>query len=85
MAKAVQEKKLGGEIPAAVLDVDFDKVVDNLCRAAWKLQGVAGLFFIEETGGSKGLEQDQANGLSFLLEQIAGDILANTERIYDVR
>ncbi|MCX5831162.1 MAG: hypothetical protein NT140_04635 [Deltaproteobacteria bacterium] len=55
-------------------------VTDNLNRCAWKLQGVAGLFFAHDDGG-KDLSRDEVNGISFLLEQIAGDILANTENL----
>ena len=78
---SVPEKKVSGKIPVAANDVDFDKVVDNLSRAAWKLQGVASLFFVHENDGSRILEGIQADGLGFLLEQIAFDILANVERI----
>ncbi len=53
---------------------------DNLNRCAWKLQGIAGLFFDQQDTG-KTLSRDEVNGISFLLDQIADDILENTEKL----
>ena len=61
------------------------EVTDNLNRAAWKLEGIAGLLFVEDAGKNVLLNEDQANGLYFLLEQIAEDILETTKKIKEVK
>ncbi|HPJ97510.1 MAG TPA: hypothetical protein PK022_09370 [Syntrophales bacterium] len=62
-----------------------NNVTDNLNRAAWKLQGIAGVIFIIDAGKAIELDGDQANGLSILLEQIAEEIKTNAARIVEVR
>lgn len=66
----------------------FDKrmeVEDNLKRAAWKLQGIAGLMRVDSIGDSIALETDAANGLSILLEDIAQTIISNASKIEEVK
>jgi hypothetical protein len=60
------------------------ELTDNINRAAWKLQGIAGILFIEEEGRTISLNEDQANGLSFLLESLAEDIKTNANLITEV-
>ena len=73
MKKVTEEGAVGKEVDYA----------DNLNRCAWKLQGLAGLFSAIEDGGMA-ISQSEAHGLYFLLEQIADDILANTEKFQEV-
>ena len=61
-------------------EISRDQVVDNLRRAAWKLQGVAGLFNCQGDDGRL-LEPSESNGVQFLLESIAEDILKHTESL----
>jgi len=76
---AIQEEKKIGQRDRV------SEVRDNLNRAAWKLQGVAGLVFVQGAEECVDLNCDQANGLSMLLEQIAEEIKENAEIIADVK
>ncbi|HOI74779.1 MAG TPA: hypothetical protein PLO63_11610 [Syntrophales bacterium] len=53
--------------------VRIEDVHDYLYRAAWKLQGVSGLFKLETNNLQ--LDNAEAYGIGFLLEQLADDIL----------
>lgn len=61
------------------------EVTSNLNCAAWKLQGLAGLMFIQDAGKSILLDDNQANGLCYLLESIAEEIKANAELITEAK
>lgn len=63
---------------------EADKVIESLWRAAWKLNGVAGLFKADGDDG-RILEKDESDGLYWLIKEIAEDIISNADLIATVK
>jgi len=64
---------------------EANTVIDNLRRAARKIQGIAGLLFVEDRFGCVELTEEQANGIYEILGQISEEIEANADRIVKVK
>lgn len=55
-----------------------EKASENLYRASYKLHGIAGLFKVDDDSG-RILEAEEADGLYWLLNQIAEEIQENID------
>ena len=63
-----------------------ENVTENLHRAAWKLQGIAGLFKVREEGSIDViLNAAEADGLSMILKDISEDIFVNADLITEAK
>mgnify|MGYP007002367787 CR=1 FL=1 len=78
----MEERKM--EKKKAIVKKEGVDVIDNLKQATWKLQGIAGLFFSQDSGRTVLLDESQSAGLYFLLNQIADEIKTNAELIEEV-
>ncbi len=59
-------------------------IESSLLEAAYKLHGIAGLLFKESPGEGIDLSEKQANGLYYLLDQIADDIKKEADNVAEV-
>ncbi len=65
---------------------DAANVTENLHHAAWKLQGIAGLFKVREEGSIDViLNAAEADGLSMILKDISEDIFVNADLITEAK
>lgn len=61
------------------VEISVGEAFDNLNRAGWKLQGVAGLFKLKSD--NLDITNQEAFGIGFLLEQVAEEVLRNAEDV----
>ena len=61
--------------------IDYVEVMGDLNRAAWKLQGIAGLMLCRNADESLDLSGDETNGIYFILSQIVDEIKENAKLI----